>query len=289
MPEKTTAYAPGTFCWPELATTDQAAGEQFYSKLFDWGVDPIPMGPDMRYTIYKQGDRDAGAVTTLMPEQLQQGVPPHWNSYVSVSNVDETAKQVKALGGQVLMEPMDVMDKGRMLVAMDPTGAVFCCWQAGSTPGAGNLDEVGGLVWTELTAQGVDKAIAFYTKLLGWTVKPMDMGTGGTYNVLSRGATPAAGAMETPKEMAGAPSVWTPYFSVADTDATAKKAESLGGKTMVPPTDIPGTGRFAIIADPQGAVFGVIKMEPMPSSATGMGRGVLASRPPVDDSGRPLV
>lgn len=266
MPEKTTTLAPGTFCWPELATTDQTAAEQFYSKLFGWRADPVPMGPDMRYTIFKQGDRDAGAATTLMPEQLKQGVPPHWNSYVSVVNADETAKKVKELGGQILMEPMDVMDKGRMFVAMDPTGAVFCTWQPLTHQGAGNLDEIGGLVWTELTANGVEKAISFYEKLIGWTKKTMDMGgDAGDYTVFSRGEVPAAGAMEWPAHMKGAPSVWTPYFSVEDCDATVKKIESLGGRLIMGPKDVPDTGRFAIVADPQGAVFAIMKMEPMPS------------------------
>jgi predicted enzyme related to lactoylglutathione lyase len=266
MPEKTTTLAPGTFCWPELATTDQTAAEQFYSKLFGWRPDAVPMGPDMHYTIFKVGDRDAGAATTLMPEQLKQGVPPHWNSYVSVANADETANQVKELGGQILMAPFDVMDKGRMFVAMDTTGAVFCAWQPLTHQGAGNLDEVGGLVWTELTANGVEKAIPFYTKLLGWGTRVYPMGPEvGAYTVFTRGETAAAGAMEWPAHMKGAPSVWTPYFSVDDCDAMAKKAEGLGAKIMKEPTDVPDTGRFAIIADPQGAVFAIMKMLPMPS------------------------
>jgi predicted enzyme related to lactoylglutathione lyase len=180
-------------------------------------------------------------------------------------SADESAKKVKELGGQILMEPFDVMDKGRMFVAMDPTGAVFCTWQPLTHAGATNLDEIHGLVWTELTAKGVDKAIEFYTQLFAWTPRQFDMGPTGKYTVLNRGETPAAGAMEMPKEMGGAPSCWTPYFSVEDCDAMAKKAESLGGKILVPPTDVPDTGRFSVVADPQGAVFAIMKMLPMPS------------------------
>jgi predicted enzyme related to lactoylglutathione lyase len=266
MTEKSTTLAPGTFCWPELATTDQAAAETFYAKLFGWDVEKVPMGPDVHYTLFHSKGQSAGAATTLMPEQLKHGVPPHWNSYVSVKNADESAKKVKELGGQILMEPFDVMDKGRMFIAQDPAGAVFCTWQPLSHAGAGNLDETNGLVWTELTADAPEKAIPFYKELLGWASKTMDMGPeAGDYTVFSRGETPAAGAMKWPPHMKGAPAVWTPYFSVEDCDATVKKIEGLGGKLVMGPKDVPNTGRFAIVADPQGAVFAVIKMEPMPS------------------------
>lgn len=261
MSQKTTTHAPGTFCWPELTTTDQAGAEKFYSGLFGWTITKIPMGPNDHYTIFQKDGRDAAAAYHLQEEQKKQGVPPNWLSYVSVADVAKSAEQIKALGGTVLMGPMDVMDKGKMVTATDPTGAVFALWQAVSHPGVGVLDEVGSLGWTELATRGIEKAKAFYTKLFGWTTQAMPMPQGGEYTLWKRGEAMAGGAMEMTAEFGDAPAHWMPYFSVADCDKSAAKATELGATILVPPTDIPNVGRFSVMKDPQGAHFTIMKFE----------------------------
>src|SRR4029077_6793657 len=140
MPEFS-SYAPGTFSWPELATTDQKAGVAFYRALFGWDLNDQPMGPTETYSMFQMRGREVGAACTLRPEEKQGGVPPHWNSYITVANVEETVKKAQQLGAKVFAPPFDVMDAGRMAVLQDPTGAVFQVWQANKSIGAKILDE----------------------------------------------------------------------------------------------------------------------------------------------------
>ena len=119
------SHAPGTFSWPELATTDQKAGVAFYRALFGWELNEQPMGPTEVYSMFQMRGRPVAAAYTMRPEEKQMGAPPHWNSYVTVANVDESTKKAQALGAKVFAQPFDVMDAGRIAVLQDPTGAVF--------------------------------------------------------------------------------------------------------------------------------------------------------------------
>lgn len=118
-------HAAGTFCWSELATSDPEAAKHFEAELFGWGHNDDPMGPDFACTTLLQGGKAVGALYRLQPEQASQGVPPNWGSYVSVADLDATAVNVTALGGQLLAPPMDVMSFGRFAVIQDPQGTAF--------------------------------------------------------------------------------------------------------------------------------------------------------------------
>jgi predicted enzyme related to lactoylglutathione lyase len=253
-----TSHTPGTFSWPELATTDQKAGVAFYRALFGWDVNESPMGPTEVYSTFEMRGKPVGAAHTQRQEERDMHVPPHWNAYVTVANVDESAKKAESLGAKVFAPPFDVMDYGRMAVLQDPTGAVFQIWQAKQHIGAMILNEPGALCWTELNTRDTKAAEAFYTKMFGWTPKHSAPGAPMEYTEFSVNGQPSIGMMpmvaEMPKEV---PSYWMPYFQVADADASAAKVKALGGKVMVPPSDIPNTGRFAIVTDPQGAMFAV--------------------------------
>jgi uncharacterized protein len=250
---------PGTFCWPELSTTDQKGGVAFYRNLFGWDLNEQPMGSGETYSMFQMRGREVAAAYTMRPEERQHGAPPHWNAYVTVTSADEAAKRAQELGASVLAPPFDVMDSGRMAVLQDPTGAVFQVWQPKKHPGARILGEPGALCWTELATRDTSTARNFYTSLFGWKEKTSP-NEGGTYTEFSVGDTPGAGMMEMNAQMAGVPPHWLPYFQVVDCDGTANKAKDLGGKLFVPPTDIPNVGRFSVIQDPQGAVFAIIKL-----------------------------
>jgi predicted enzyme related to lactoylglutathione lyase len=253
----TTQHAPGTFCWPELATTDQNGAKKFYSALFGWTPKDTDMGNGEFYTIFTLNGRDVAATYTMRSEQRSQGIPPNWMSYVATDDTDQTAKRVKELGGQVLMEPFDVYDMGRMAIFQDPTGAVFSAWQAKKSQGVAVLNEPGALCWTELITTDVDKSRRFYTSLLPWSPEEMNV-TGTPYTVFKQGTTPAAGMMARTPEMGDVPPHWMPYLAVTDVDAIAAKTRSLGGKVLAGPMDIPGIGRFAVLQDPQGAAFSIL-------------------------------
>ena len=251
MPERT-QYAPGTPSWVDLQTSDQAGAKSFYTALFGWGYDDQPVGDDAVYSMAQKNGKDVAAIAGLpMP-----GVPPHWNTYVTVADVDATAAQVPAAGGSTMAEPFDVMDAGRMAVVADPTGAMFCIWQAKNHIGASLVNEHGTLSWNELLSPDLDTALAFYGKVFGWKRNQVSSGPM-EYNELLLDGRAIGGAMKPP--MPGMPAMWGVYFAVDDCDQTAETAKANGGAVMQGPIDIE-PGRMAVVADPAGAVFNVIKM-----------------------------
>lgn len=260
MPTATT-HAIGTFNWPELSTKDTAGAKTFYTSLFGWQFKDNDMGPQGVYTIFTRDGLDVAALYPMDAGQAATGMPPYWGTYITVENADASAAKAKSLGGTMIMEPFDVMDHGRMAVITDPQGATFCVWQAKKHAGVGVYGEPNTLGWTQLNAKDTGVAKKFYTELIGWKVQddemPAAMG-GGSYTTFLKADGPAGGMMAMPPMAAGAPSHWLPYFSVTNVDASTTKATSLGATAYVPPTDIPGTGRFSVLADPQGATFALI-------------------------------
>src|SRR5215831_13215686 len=157
-----TAHDPGTFCWPELATSDHAAAKAFYTALFGWTVEEHPMGVPGVYMIFKHNNRDVAAGSGIREQQHPQVIPPHWLSYISVANADDGVAKAKSLGGNEMMGPVDVMELGRMAILQDPTGAAFAIWQAKDHAGIRAADEPGTLVWTELLTSDAEMACDFY-------------------------------------------------------------------------------------------------------------------------------
>jgi predicted enzyme related to lactoylglutathione lyase len=255
MPGRT-SYTQGTPNWVDLQTTNQDAAKAFYSGLFGWTYDdqPMPQGPV--YSMAMLGGHPVAAIAPQSPEMAAAGVPPVWNTYLAVDSVDEAAAKVEAAGGKVAMAPFDVMDAGRMAFVMDPAGAPVALWQANQHIGAMLVNEPGTLAWNELITADPG-AIKFYTDVLGLTTSTMDMGAGGDYTLFEVGGQQVGGSMAPP--MPGIPNHWQVYFAVDDTDAAAAKAAELGGTVQVPPFDTP-VGRIAVIGDPQGAVFSIIKL-----------------------------
>jgi hypothetical protein len=259
-----TPYKQGEFCWNELGTRDIESALRFYKELFGWGTLSHDMGEYGTYYIFQLDGNDTGAGYRMSGPQFE-GIPPHWASYAWVDDVDATAAKAGARGGQVLQPPMDVPNVGRMAFLKDPQGATFAVFKGKEHQGAARLGpKPGTFCWNELMTTDAAKARDFYSAVLGWTFAEMPMGPGGTYTVFKAGETNAAGMMEMKgPQFQGVPPHWMPYISVADCDAAASKAANLGATVLVPPTDIPKTGRFAVIDDPSGAVCGILALLPM--------------------------
>ena len=255
-----TSYAQGTPNWVDLQTSDQDAAKAFYTGLFGWTYDdqPTPQGPV--YSMAMIGGHPVAAIAPQSPELATAGAPPMWNTYLAVDSADEAAGKVEAAGGKVGMAPFDVVDAGRMAFVLDPSGAAVALWQANQHIGATLVNEPGTVTWNELITTD-PSAVKFYADVLGMTTSTMDMG-GGPYTVFEAGGRMVGGT--TAPQMPGVPNHWHVYFEVADADAAAAKAAELGGTVIVPPFDIP-VGRIAVVGDPQGAVFSIIKSVPQPA------------------------
>ena len=240
--------------WVDLSSSDTAGSRGFYSKLFGWQID---VNPDPKYGGYGRATvkgRDAAGIT---PTQAKEQ-PTAWNFYIHTDDVDATTRAVEAAGGKIAMQPLDVPDQGRMAVFQDPTGAYISVWQPTRMAGfeAQGPNTFG---WAELNAHGIEKAIPFYEKVFGWTTKRTPVPGGPEYIEFLADGTSVAGATEmSPKAAPSMPSHWLVYFNVDDVAAAAKKGVGLGAREIVAPESYSG-GDFAILADPQGAAFGLFK------------------------------
>ena len=248
-------HAPGTFCWVELETINQNAAKSFYGSLFGWTFADSPIGPSGIYTIFKLGGRDAAAAYTQQEAERASGVPPHWNLYIAVEDADAAAARAVELGGTLAAPPFDVMTHGRMAIVIDPTGAAFCLWQAKQNPGIGVMGENNTFVWADLITGDRAAAKRFYESLFGWKIFPGAGKDESTYLHITANEKGIAGIKPSSMHRPGVPPHWTPYFMVADADATTATAQAQGAKVYAAPMNVDKSLRIAVLADPQGAVF----------------------------------
>jgi predicted enzyme related to lactoylglutathione lyase len=241
--------AVGTFVWRENVSSDPQRAEDFYTQLFGWEIEHFKSG-DVDYPMIKANGQLHGGFPTV-PE----GTPPHWVSNVQVDSADDTVEKAKSAGGELLVGPMDIPEVGRYAVLKDPQGAIFVAFQ----PEGDGPTGAGVFVWDELGTQDVDGAETFYHEVFGWTTSDMGEEYGG-YKIFNLGEKGVGGLMKMPDP--SVPSMWCPYIATEDVDATITKAQGVGGSTIIDAMDVPNVGRIAVLKDPVGAVFGIIKPEP---------------------------
>jgi len=252
------SYAPGTPCWVDLSAPDLDAAVEFYGGLFGWEA-PVQENAEQTGG-YRQALLRGQPVAGLMP-LMQEGQPVAWSTYVSVADADVATAHVSEGGGTVIVEPMDVLELGRMAVFLDPTGAAFGVWQPGTFHGAGLVNEPGALAWNELTTRDTATAKEFYGRLFGWTFEEVEMeGLSNAYISIQLGGASVGGMVDVsgriPDEV---PAHWVVYFAVEDADASVSRIEGLGGSKAFGPMDTPA-GRLAVALDPAGAEFAVIAL-----------------------------
>jgi predicted enzyme related to lactoylglutathione lyase len=249
---KRAAYTPGTFCWVELTSTDQDAAKSFYGELLGWQYDDRPVGEGgYVYSMAQVGGENVAAIAAQPDQQREAGVPPLWNSYVSVADADATATRAAELGATVHAPPFDVMDVGRMAVIQDPQGAFFEIWQPKAHIGASLVNAPGALVWNELASPDLEASSAFYGALFGWGVAQFE-GSPEPYLSIKVGEA-NNGGMRANQEP-GPPPHWLVYFGVEDLDAALARVSELGGTVHAGPIDIQ-IAKIAVVGDPQGAIF----------------------------------
>jgi predicted enzyme related to lactoylglutathione lyase len=250
--------APSTLgrpAWVDLASSDPAASRSFYAGLFGWQVEVNPDPQYGGYALAKVGGRDVAGIGPKMTAET----PTVWSIYIGSDDVDALTSKVVAAGGSVIVSPMDVGDQGRLAVFADPSGAAIAAWQSKAMTGF-PTGVPGAFGWAELNARGLAAAIPFYGSVFGWTTRVSPMAEGRPYTEFLLGEQSIAGAMEMdPAAPPAMPGYWMAYFGVDDVDAAFRRAIALGAREMVAPVDFPG-GRFAIVSDPQGAIFGLLKM-----------------------------
>jgi uncharacterized protein len=248
---------PGVPNWVDLGTADLGDAIRFYTSLFGWEAE-VSGEEYGGYTTFRLDGRAAAGAGPLYGE----GQPTAWSTYVATDDADEIAARVEAAGGKVLVAPFDVMFQGRMAAFLDPAGAPFSVWQAGTMRGADIFDVPGALTWSELITRDVQGSAAFYGAVFGWVARESLM-NGMEYIVWEHEGRPIAGMQpmdggEWPDDL---PPHWMLYFAVTDCDDSAAYAQSLGGRILQPPTTLP-IGRYAVVDDPQGGTFSILQASP---------------------------
>jgi uncharacterized protein len=240
--------------WADLASPDIEKSKEFYGGLFGWEAEQVA-GPEAgTYTLFKLGDKVTSAVQTTM----NGAMPPVWRAYIHAADADASTAKAKEAGATVFMEPMDVLDSGRLAFFADPTGAAIGLWQPMTMPGADVMFEPGSMAWIELATRDMDGAKRFYEDVFGWHSKTSE-DPQMPYTEFQIDGRSIAGGMPMGPTQEGMPPYWLVYFGSADVDASAAKVTDLGGNVMVPPMDFPG-GRFAILSDPHGSAFGLMML-----------------------------
>ncbi|MGH3250027.1 MAG: VOC family protein, partial [Trebonia sp.] len=234
----------------------------FYSSQFGWDVQQG--GPELGG--YSMAQLDGRNVAGIGPVTGPPETPSAWAAYFASSDVDATAARIKSAGGTVMMEPMDVMDAGRMLFAADTAGATFGVWQARNHTGAQVVNVPGAFTWCEHMSFDFEGAKAFYAAVFGYEYGDMSSDGFSYATLLINGQQVVGGIGAYPGGSDNAhQAFWGVYFGTSDTDKAVDLATTHGGQVIRPATDSP-YGRMAIVADNQGAVFSLISTPADPAT-----------------------
>ena len=250
------SYPDGIFNWVDLSTTDVEGAKAFYTALFGWEAADIPIGDSGdTYIMFRLNGYNVAGGGAMQPEMQAQGIPTNWASYVKHDNVDAIAEKVTAAGGMIILPPMDVMEEGRMIMGLDPTGASFGAWQPLNHIGAQIVNVPNALVWNELQTRDPAAARAFYGSVFGWDYATDDNG----YVMCQVNGRTQAGIMAIDENWGDVPNNWAVYFMTDDLDAKVAKVGELGGNIIVPITSAGEMGKFAVVQDPQGGIFTIMQ------------------------------
>lgn len=245
------AGSHGAVNWVDLSTPDVDAAEAFYRDLFGWTIErsTSPMG---EYLIGSVGEHQVGGMMEQRSEL--QGMAPVWTVFFSVHDMAGTIARAKDAGGTLVEAPFPIPGDAMVAVLADPSGAMLAVI-AGPNPGDAYFShDPGAVCWVELLTHDPTAAEGFYTAAFGWK-SLTQRAAQTTYTMFSLDDEDVAGMMMMPDEVpVDAPAHWAVYFAVADTTATERRALQLGGNVLHPTTEI-DIGRFAVLADPQGATF----------------------------------
>jgi uncharacterized protein len=248
----TAATTVGKFVWHEQVSSEPSQAQDFYTRLFGWETELYRPDETDYAMISARGHNHGG-----FARGMEGAPPPHWLSHVRIEQLEETIEKATGAGGELAAGPFEMGEVGRIAIVRDPQGAHLSAYEP---PDQGPAPE-GVFVWDELATSDADGAQRFYEEVFGWTTSDMGADYGG-YRVFNRGEAGVAGLMTVPD--GSIPPHWQPYVAVEDPDATAAMAGELGGSTLAEPMDVPNVGRIAVLRDPQGATFGILKPEPAP-------------------------
>jgi len=255
-------YDDGQFSWVDLSSHDMNAAKAFYGSVFGWTCTDQETRDRPPYALFSLEGRGVGGLGQMSDEMKAMGIPPTWNSYINVDDIESVVRRARELGAKIMVPVMQMLDAGWLAFFRDPGGGQVALWQPGTHFGAETVNEPGSLCWNELATRDIEQARDFYGALLGWEFADHE-GTPTRYCVIKNRGNDNGALMQMNEEWGDMPSHWMVYFAASDTDAAAARAEQAGGKICVAPFDTP-VGRISVVTDPQGAAFSLIRLARVP-------------------------
>jgi uncharacterized protein len=249
----------GKVIFLELVTPDLAASKQFYSGLFGWTFRDLAAGSIQ----YAEASLDGRPVAGLFHKALPPGEQrvPAWLSFFAVKDVDATAKLAQQNGAKLLFGPRSFPDRGRQAVFADPQGAVFAVLASSSGDPPDYLAAPGEWIWSSLITRNPDTDAAFYQTLFGYDVFELPASPGAQHLLFASQNYARASANSLPASKPDIYPYWLNYVRVEDADKMAAKVVALGGRVLVQPRLDRQGGKLAVVADPQGAAFGLLEWQ----------------------------
>jgi uncharacterized protein len=248
-----TPWPAGTPCWVDLSVDDQPAAQEFYAALFGWEYEVT--SPE--YSGYAMAVLAGKYVGGLGPK-MGPAQPSAWTTYLASSDLDETAAAITAAGGVIHAEPMQIGENGRMMIALDTTGAAFGSWQAAEMTGFGRVNEPGAVIWNEQLSRDVPAAVQFYREAFGLNPTQISEGDGATQGMSINEEIVASAEAIGPEVPEQVPAHWQTTFAVTSVDEVLAKALELGGSVRKEPFE-ERWGRSAFLAGPEGEPFAIIE------------------------------
>lgn len=252
------AVTPGAPNWVDLSTPDVEDALQFYTALFGWTTErsSSPMGQHITANV---GQQPVGGM--MASNEDMAGMPAMWTVFLHVADIHATVRAIEETGGSILEPPFPIPDGTMIAVVADPTGAMFALSDGLAADGAWYSHEPGAATWVELLTTDLAAAEAFYASVFNW--KGIAEATAGAgedpYTMFLLDEEEVAGMLAMPDGIpTGTPPHWSIYFATNDCEKSVARAVTLGGSVLVPTTDIAG-GRFAVLADRQGATFNLLE------------------------------
>ena len=261
-------FQPGVPCWVETWQADADRAIEYYARVFGWEAEGPRRSETGTFHMCRLRGRDVAGIGSPIPE----GAPPTpvWTTFIQVESAAATADKVREAGGNVLVEPFDSLEGGRLLIASDPAGAAFAAWEQAEHRGARVINEPGAWAMSMLLTSDPEAAVRFYGDVFGWATESFGMGDEEITMFTLPGYVGGEPSQPVPRDVVatiappgaadGAPPHWSVDFWIRDPDDAARLTEEMGGRVLAEPFDIPEIGmRQAALADPQGASFTVTR------------------------------
>ncbi|BDQ37689.1 glyoxalase [Pseudodesulfovibrio nedwellii] len=245
----------GKFVWFDLFTTDMTTAQNFYDRVFDWDFERANEGNAQVKNIMHQGQ----FVGNMIGRNSTSG-DSQWLSYMSVADTDHAFDAALSAGATGYTPPKEMPNRGRIAVVIDPQKAPVALLHSpvGDPPDA--KPRANGWIGAELWTNEVDEAVAFYTRLGGYTSEDVAVHDKVQYKLLLTDDRPRAGVVSIPWK--DVDPQWVPYVAVENIKATVELIRANGGRILIEPQMDVRSGRVALFADPTGAVLGIQEMEP---------------------------